>query len=72
MSNPNHNDGDARPADDLLVGARAIGDFIGRNEDEVYYLARTKKWPIGRDGVQLVASKKRLARHAQKITAATS
>jgi hypothetical protein len=64
-----NDDGNERPSDDLLRGARAIGRFMGLDEDQVYYAARVGKLPIGKDGVQLIGSKKRLARHAQKITA---
>jgi len=71
MDQNQHDDGSGRPADDLLRGAAAIGAFIGVDEDEVYYIARTKKWPIGKDGAQLIASKKRLSNHARKITAAS-
>jgi hypothetical protein len=57
-----------RLADDLLLGAKSIGDFIGRSEDQVYYLARVGKWPIGRLGKDLIASKAKLTSHANKIT----
>lgn len=60
---------------DLLVGADAILDylvFLGMPEDtDVYYLRRAGRWPIGKtagDGGSLIASKRRLARHAEKIT----
>lgn len=64
-------------AGDLLVGADAIRTyliFLGMPEDiDVYYLRRAGHWPIGKtaDGksANLIASKRRLARHAQKITA---
>jgi hypothetical protein len=56
-------------ASDLLRGARRIGEFIGATEDQVYYLHRSRKWPIGKLGKDLIASKTRLASHARKITA---
>ena len=63
-------------AGDLLVGADAILAylvFLGMPEDtDVYYLKRAGRWPIGKTsggGSSLVASKRRLARHAQRITA---
>jgi hypothetical protein len=72
-------DGDERLAGDLLVGADAIKSYLiylGWPEDvDVYYQRRVGKMPIGKssgDGGSLVASKKRLARHAQKITAPAS
>jgi hypothetical protein len=74
-----HNDGDERLAGDLLIGAKAIRDFLvwlglpeETSEEDVYYFRRAKKWPIGSDGAKLAASKRRLARYAQKITAPAS
>jgi hypothetical protein len=68
-------DGDGHLAGDLLVGADAIRDyliFLGMPADiDIYYLKRTGRWPIGKtsgDGGSLIASKRRLARHADKIT----
>jgi hypothetical protein len=74
-----HDDGGERLAGDLLVGADAIRDFLvhlGIPEPDVYYLRRAGKWPIGKTsdgrGAFLIASKRRLVRHAQKITAPAS
>jgi hypothetical protein len=74
-TSPQHDDGDERLAGDLLVGADAIRAYLvhlGMPEDiDIYYLRRTGHWPIGKtagDGGSLIASKRRLARHAQKIT----
>ena len=71
-----HDDGDERLAGDILVGAHAIRAYLvelGMPESvDPYYLRRTGRWPIGntgRDGGNLIASKRRLARHAQKIAA---
>jgi hypothetical protein len=62
-------------AGDLLVGADAILAylvFLGMPEDtDVYYLRRAGRWPIGKtggDGGSLIASKRRLTRHAEEIT----
>jgi hypothetical protein len=74
-TNPqHHDDGDERLAGDLLVGADAIRDYLvhlGMPEDiDIYYLKRTRTWPIGKtagDGGSLIASKRRLARHADKL-----
>jgi hypothetical protein len=74
-TNPNQSDeGDAR-AGDLLVGADAIRAylvFLGMPEDvDIYYLRRARTWPIGKtagDGGQLIASKRRLKNHAEKLT----
>jgi hypothetical protein len=62
-------------AGDLLIGAPAILAYLvhlGMPEDtDVYYLKRAGQWPIGKtsgDGGGLVASKRRLRRHAATIT----
>jgi hypothetical protein len=59
---------------DLLVGADAIRAFLvylGMPEGtDPYYLKRTGRWPIGKtggDGGSPIASKRWLARHANKI-----
>jgi hypothetical protein len=49
-------------ADDLLVGARAIGEEIGESVDVVYYLHRTGKLPIGKLGKILIATRSGLRR----------
>jgi hypothetical protein len=74
-TNSSHDDVDERSAGDLLVGADAIRDylvFLGMPADiDIYYLKRTGHWPIGKtagDGGSLIASKRRLARHTDKIT----
>jgi hypothetical protein len=63
-------------AGDLLVGADAILNylvFLGLPEDtDVYYERRSGRLPIGKYGANLIASKRRLNRHAEKITAPTS
>jgi hypothetical protein len=70
-----HDEADAHLAGDLLVGAdkiRAFLIFLGLPEDtDVYYLKRAGRWPIGKtggEGGSLIASKRRLTRHAEKIT----
>jgi len=73
-TNQQHDDGDERLTGDLLVGADAIRTFLVElgmpEETDPYYLKRTGHWPIGNtagDGGKLIASKRRLARHADKI-----
>jgi len=73
-TNQQQDGGDERLAGDLLVGADAIRDylvFLGMPADiDVYYLKRLGRWPIGKtsgDGGSLIASKRRLIRHADKI-----
>ena len=65
------------PLADLLVGARRIAEYITSlgvpvDESDVYYLHRSKKWPIGKHGRDLIASKRRSNRHAEKITRGTA
>jgi hypothetical protein len=62
-------------AGDLLVGAAAIRAFlvelgIPRKTADPYYLKRTGRWPIGNtggDGGKIIASKRRLIHHADKL-----
>jgi hypothetical protein len=49
-------------ADDMLVGAPAIAAFLGIKPKAVYYLARSKRVPIGKLGKNLIASKRKLRR----------
>ena len=56
-----------RLADDLLNGAAEIAEFLGTNTREVYLLAQTKRLPIGRLGRKLIASKRQLTRHTDKL-----
>ena len=75
MDTSQQDDGDERLAGDLLVGADAVRAFLvhlGMPETtDPYYLKRTRNWPIGNtageDGGKLIASKRRLAKHADKI-----
>jgi hypothetical protein len=58
---------------DVLKGAPAIENYlaeIGFPGEDAYYLHRTKRWPIGKYGKYLIATKSNLARHARKFTAA--
>jgi hypothetical protein len=57
-----------RLAEDLLIGAEAIADELGVDRDQVYYLARTKKLPIGKLGKNLIASRSKLRRAIQNLT----
>jgi hypothetical protein len=78
--NPHQHEGwDERLAGgDLLVGAAAIRAylvFLGMPAGvDPYYLKRCGRWPIGNTGGstccggKLIASKRRLSRHADEIT----
>jgi hypothetical protein len=74
MDTNQHDEGDV--AGDLLVGASRIAEYISTlinepvGEDDVYYFRKTGKWPIGKNGADLIASRKRLNRHGRKIAAA--
>jgi hypothetical protein len=79
MTDNPQNDEDER-AGDLLVGAAAIQRFLvhlGFPESvNPYDLKRRSGWPIGKTsddgGGSLVASKRRLLLHAEKITRGNS
>jgi hypothetical protein len=58
----------ARLADDLLNGATEIAEFLGTNAREVYFLAKTRRLPIGRLGRKLIASRAQLRRAAKLLT----
>jgi hypothetical protein len=57
-----------RLADDLLIGAREIGAYIGRSPPSAYRMASTGVIPCGRVGALYVASKKTLDRHFAELT----
>ena len=57
-----------RLADDLLVGAEAIGEEMGETPDAVYYIHKMKQAPIGKRGGKLIAFRSELRRHARKLT----
>jgi hypothetical protein len=64
---------DERFTADLLRGATRIAAYLRElGEDvepgNVYYLRKSGKYPIGRHGGELIASKRQLARHAKKIS----
>jgi hypothetical protein len=77
MENPTteHEQEDGRVAGDLLVGAPDVRAFLislGMPESVNPYYLKRSGWPIGntgRNGGHLIASKRRLARHVQKIAA---
>jgi hypothetical protein len=75
MDATQQHDDDERLAGDLLVGAKQIAEYITSlgiptDEDDVYYAHRAEKLPIGKYGAFLIASKRKLNRYTQKITAA--
>lgn len=71
MSDPSEKPSDdERVADDLLKGVAEIAAFLGVETSEVYYLAKCKRYPFGRLGKLLVASKRQLRRAHRVMTAA--
>ena len=78
MDTTEHSEAEMRPGD-LLVGAEAIRAYLvhlGMPEDtDIYYLKRTRRWPIGNtagDSGKLIASKRQLLQHAEKIARGSS
>ncbi len=62
---------DENEAGDLLVGAGPIEAFLealGVPNADAYYSRRAGKWPIGKYGANLIASKRKLKQHAEKLT----
>ena len=61
----------------FLIGARAIANHLEQlgllpendptNEDRVYYMARTKKIPIGRFGKNLISTPAKLEQVVNKL-----
>jgi hypothetical protein len=76
MDTTPQDEGDEHRAGDLLVGAEEILRYLiflgalppDADVDDVYYMKRSRRWPIGNDGLKLIASKRRMHRHADRIT----
>jgi hypothetical protein len=60
--------GDESVADDVLRGAVAIGAELGVEPADVYYIRKTQKYPIGKSGKTLIASRQELRRHHRTTT----
>lgn len=56
-------------AEDMLLGADEIARFLGVSTAQVYHYARLKRLPIGKFGGNLCASKRRLQREYDRLTA---
>jgi len=77
MSIDDQSQNDERFAADLLRGAVRISAFLRELGEEVepadvYYIKKSGKYPIGRHGRDLIASKRQLTRHAKKISSIVS
>jgi hypothetical protein len=59
--------------DDILLGARRIAEHLTKllgvpiDANGVYYASRMQKLPLGKFGMMLIASKRRLARYAHHL-----
>jgi hypothetical protein len=53
---------------DILRGAAAIATYLNESQRRVFYLAERQMLPIGRLGSTLVASKRRLREHYDRLT----
>jgi hypothetical protein len=76
-TNQQHDEADERVADDVLLGAKSIAAHLTSlgfpvDESDIYYLHRAKKWPFNKYGAFLIASKRKLNRHAEKIIRGTN
>jgi hypothetical protein len=56
-------------ADDLLMGAPAIAEFLGTTDAAVYHIRRKGRLPIGKLGKTLIAFRSELRRAAQAVIA---
>jgi hypothetical protein len=50
-------------ADDLLVGAKALAEYTGLTERQIFHLADTRQLPIFKIGHKLAARKSTLTQH---------
>jgi hypothetical protein len=61
--------GQPDPSEDVLRGVSEIGAFIGEDDRRTYYLLEKKIIPAGKEGNLWRASKRRLRRHYDRLTA---
>ena len=59
-----------RVADDLLIGAPAIAEFLGITEKAVYHWVRNDRIPVGKVGKNLIASRRQLRKAIATLTKA--
>jgi len=58
-----------RVADDLLIGAPAIAEFLGITERAVYHWVKKARIPVGKIGKNIIASKRQLRKAIGNLTA---
>ena len=58
----------AKPADDRLVGAEAIGDWMGTTKRVAIWNMEAGRWPHWREGAKYIASKKALNEYWREAT----
>jgi hypothetical protein len=59
-----------RLADDLLLGARSISDWVGCSPRQIYYWARIKKFGLFRIGEKIAGRKSRILKEVAELEAA--
>jgi hypothetical protein len=59
-------------AADRIRGIPALAKFIGESERRTSYLVERRYVPVGREGRQIVASKRVLREHYARLTGAPS
>jgi hypothetical protein len=57
--------------DDLLVGAKAIGDFIGKDSRQVFHMVSHGQLPAFKLGAVIHARKSSLRQHIAELEAAS-
>lgn len=54
-------------ADDLLIGAKSIGGFLGLTDRQVYHAKKTGRLPFFPFGGRIAAFKSRLRKHVREL-----
>jgi hypothetical protein len=70
MSDQSEKPTEERVADDILRGAAEIAAELGVEPMDVYYLHKTKRYPISKLGKILIASRRQLRRTHRALTSA--
>lgn len=54
-------------AQDLMLGAKKIGEFLGVSERQVFYFAETKALPLFKIGGKVAGRKSSLAKYVERL-----